>query len=971
MIDKLNSYKMYINNLSSPRPAMRIIDGTNYEADGAVLGITPNTSWHLLTAVYDDVVGNVIQFYLDGTQLGTDIAWTRDPDTSASNLEFGTEGGTNDFWDGMLDEIRIQNVVRTAGWIQTEYFNQNDPGSTISVGGEELSGGSVIDDYTYTRRIIINSDNVFGSSPHVDFPVMISLTTDDLRSTANGGRVESASGFDIIFSDEFESIVFDHEIDSYDPVTGEYIAWVRIPSLPTDVDTEIRMHYGNSDATNPSTSNTWSSNYESVFHLSSESAVIDSEDGSAVTNDGATTTTGVIGNALDFVTSESDRIDLGQTYHTELANAMTLSAWVNIDDVSQDNAIIGQFSFPPESSYLLWMDTDGGDSFAFGAATSGSLDRTGENSGVSAIQDTWHYVVGTWDGSTIAVYVDGELEDSDPLSGTLDVQSIRAAIGDNGVDNTHTRFMDGQIDEVRIGSVANSADWIKTEYFNQNDPSTFYTVLDNSSDYAYQKQITIDSDRVFGTVAHADFPALVSITDLDLRSTGNGGFVESTNGHDIIFTADDQETVLDHQLESYNATTGEVVAWVRIPSLSPNTDTDFYIFYGQSGATDPSTTDTWNSDYLTVYHLNDFQDYSGNGRDLINTGTTAATGLIGGSRAMTGGTYLEDADAELYLEGLSAITMSAWVKSNAAGNDRGITIAREPNNTDQSFAIRYDDDGIDGGQPEVIKIGLNVDEGASTKVIQLESSASVQTTDWQYISFTWGSGYAIQLYIDGELNTPSDIDGTAAGTLTDLTTLLIGLGSQDTRSTVGWDGEIDEYRLSDVIRSADWIKTEYFNQSDPDNFLTVNCSASGGVAKASDSTLAPSASTTISVTDFDMGASIQWQSSTDNVSFADILGETNSSLETGPLTTTTYYRAQITAGCTSLSAVERVIVNGAEQYDNRKKMTLNGAEIVGSHSNFPVLVRLASDADLAADVTSSSGHDIIFTDANGTSPLPP
>ena len=36
-----------------------------------------------------------------------------------------------------------------------------------------------------------------------------------------------------------------------------------------------------------------------------------------------------------------------------------------------------------------------------------------------------------------------------------------------------------------------------------------------------------------------------------------------------------------------------------------------------------------------------------------------------------------------------------------------------------------------------------------------------------------------------------------------------------------FDGLIDEFRISDVVRSADWILTEYNNQNSPETFYMV------------------------------------------------------------------------------------------------------------------------------------------------------
>jgi Concanavalin A-like lectin/glucanases superfamily/Bacterial Ig-like domain (group 2)/IPT/TIG domain/Glucodextranase, domain B len=49
-----------------------------------------------------------------------------------------------------------------------------------------------------------------------------------------------------------------------------------------------------------------------------------------------------------------------------------------------------------------------------------------------------------------------------------------------GDDSVSGRWLKGALDEVRISSIARSADWIATEYNNQNNPSAFYTIQSTS-----------------------------------------------------------------------------------------------------------------------------------------------------------------------------------------------------------------------------------------------------------------------------------------------------------------------------------------------------------------------------------------------------------------------------------------------------------------------------------------------------------
>jgi len=69
--------------------------------------------------------------------------------------------------------------------------------------------------------------------------------------------------------------------------------------------------------------------------------------------------------------------------------------------------------------------------------------------------------------------------------------------------------------------------------------------------------------------------------------------------------------------------------------LSSSTDTEFYIYYGNSGASDYAVTDTygrnnvWNSNYKAVYHLKDANDSSGNGNNGTVSGATSVDAKIG------------------------------------------------------------------------------------------------------------------------------------------------------------------------------------------------------------------------------------------------------------------------------------------------------------------------------------------------------
>ena len=77
------------------------------------------------------------------------------------------------------------------------------------------------------------------------------------------------------------------------------------------------------------------------------------------------------------------------------------------------------------------------------------------------------------------------------------------------------------------------------------------------------------------------------------------------DGDDLIFTNSSKTVQLDHEIEKYDNTTGEIVAWVEVPFLSGSSNTDIYMYFGNSNVTSPTENPTgvWDANYAGVWHL--------------------------------------------------------------------------------------------------------------------------------------------------------------------------------------------------------------------------------------------------------------------------------------------------------------------------------------------------------------------------------
>ena len=97
------------------------------------------TGWHYVVYVFNDG-GNSQQVYIDGQPNGAATTQAASPyyTGGGTNTFIGKHGNANvnmDFY-GTIDEARVSNTNRSAGWILTDYNTQNSPGTFYAVGTE-------------------------------------------------------------------------------------------------------------------------------------------------------------------------------------------------------------------------------------------------------------------------------------------------------------------------------------------------------------------------------------------------------------------------------------------------------------------------------------------------------------------------------------------------------------------------------------------------------------------------------------------------------------------------------------------------------------------------------------------------------------------------------------------------------------------------------------------------------------------
>ena len=126
--------------------------------------------------------------------------------------------------------------------------------------------------YSYYKKLSTQESQIsVNTNSLVGFPVLVRITDADLKSASNGGKVQSARGYDIIFTSADGNTLIPFQMEKYDSLSGEFIAWVKLQSLSATVNTDFYMYFGNpAVAVNLGSKSTWDANYKAVYHLNAD-----------------------------------------------------------------------------------------------------------------------------------------------------------------------------------------------------------------------------------------------------------------------------------------------------------------------------------------------------------------------------------------------------------------------------------------------------------------------------------------------------------------------------------------------------------------------------------------------------------------------------------------------------------------------------------------------------------------------------
>jgi len=310
-----------------------------------------------------------------------------------------------------------------------------------------------------------------------------------------------------------------------------------------------------------------------------------------------------------------------------------------------------------------------------------------------------------------------------------------------------------------------------------------------NTSYNHFKVLTVDHQYIdeslenFTVCVHSENTTMLSMMD---------------DGQSIRFLDNDNSTVLNHEIESFDDTS-HMDVWVKIPYVSSSTNTTFLMYYNNSEAPyGENPPDSWDEYYLAVYHLHD--DWA----DSLYLKNMSATGVPTHKGGVVSDCFNSPDDDSAYISvesdiigGYDDTTIEFWYKGSVLDEDLGITTYWF-NELPRQCLLYWDNPN---GWRIIIARNGNSDSsgyggGGSTSYFEYITGVSDR------LSFN-------RLYVNGTsvasavTDDDDDIDDTSVS--------YIGY-SDGTRYANGY---IDEVRYSSIVRNESWINATFrsINQS--------------------------------------------------------------------------------------------------------------------------------------------------------------
>jgi len=347
----------------------------------------------------------------------------------------------------------------------------------------------------------------------------------------------------------------------------------------------------------------------------------------------------------------------------------------------------------------------------------------------------------------------------------------------------------------------------------------------------WEKRIKVTvSNTNIDTANLTHFPLLLSLG----TSVGTGStdvscvFDELTsdaNRKKIAITKTDGTTQLYGEIEKWDDANEKAWIWVSKSDfvLDYDATTDVYLYYDSTQ--DDNTTyigDTndvvaesvWDSNFKAVYHMSDGADTShiydstSNDNDGTKKGANEPNqvdGLVGKAQDFDGNDDYIDLGNTASMDWATQLTVEALIKTDVTNEVNMIISKYNTVGSNREWYIR--------NNLQVLQVNIgDPNDGTFEGQQSSDNNVITSTAVYYHVSFAF-SANNVDIYVDGaEVASSTTIGAIPASLYNGAASLMLGL--QNAGTSDWWKGLEDEVRISNIARSAGWIKATHYSLID-------------------------------------------------------------------------------------------------------------------------------------------------------------
>lgn len=709
-----------------------------------------------------------------------------------------------------------------------------------------------VDTNAYAHTFCISFPGYSGSTTLTNFPALIRLSAE-----LNNFRYSECmdDGGDLRFADA-EGNLLASEIDTWN-TNGESLVWVRVPEFNNE--TKIKAYYGCANPPAVTASDVWDNGYVGVWHMNSASGSTNQSDSTATPielttargnniyqNGSRAGVDGMIGAAAEFRLRSDGKggyRGFDQTGKLDGFQSLTVEAWTSQREMYTNFAYLvskrandGNGNANRSYRFMVQQKITRPVFFYYYNVTNVLEEISHWPGSPNLASNSWYHQAHVYNGATgyKAWFLDGVSKSSSTTAqkvGTLNSLPKGEIFIGNWDDQWSTGAFPGKIDEVRISSVARSSDWLKASHDIVADEE--FTSYEEANDWAkYAHKFAISFTNYTGTATLEDFPVLVRISEGAIVGFSYDDCLKP-GGADLRF-ADEGGALLDSEVEDWNPQ-GESLVWVKVPEFRNGTKLTGY--YGWQFAPAVNSKAVWSNGYVGVWHMDEDNDKTllansiwhgkpfkrtntvdTNGVAYAENMTNGVDGVVGTAVKFNGGSakgmyYIDDNVGTF--DGFGAFTVEAWTWQDdhvPTENERqGYVLRMYDGSTTESWSVYEMSQQVKG----VVTFAFSIDSVG--KYVGMPTDAERPTrAEWNHSVGVWNGTTGVRnMFLNGANLTnhregESDVSNYM-GTMSMQTNRNSRLcfGNNWNGGTSQFSGCVDEVRISNVERSADWIKASY------------------------------------------------------------------------------------------------------------------------------------------------------------------